>query len=109
MQLASTAMIAAMFALSLQLLVGGAGMVSLAQAAFFGLGAYAVYLLGRTLGRPPPILVSLPASAPMTTSRRSRGRGHRRGDDRAFRIAHARLLLPDDHPGLRTDAVLRLP
>jgi hypothetical protein len=35
MQLASTAMIAAMFALSLQLLVGGAGMVSLAQAAFF--------------------------------------------------------------------------
>jgi branched-chain amino acid transport system permease protein len=63
MQLASIAMIAAMFALSLQLLVGGAGMVSLAQAAFFGLGAYTVYLLGRTLGRPPSILVSLPASA----------------------------------------------
>lgn len=35
MQLASTAMIAAMFGLSLQLLVGGAGMVSLSQAAFF--------------------------------------------------------------------------
>ena len=50
MQLASTAMIAAMFALSLQLLVGGAGMVSLAQAAFFGLGAYAVHLLGRVHG-----------------------------------------------------------
>ena len=45
MQLASTAMIAAMFALSLQILIGGAGMVSLAQAAFFGLGAYAVHLL----------------------------------------------------------------
>jgi branched-chain amino acid transport system permease protein len=63
MQLASTAMIAAMFALSLQLLVGGAGMVSLAQAAFFGLGAYTVYLLGRMLGGAPSILLSLPASA----------------------------------------------
>jgi branched-chain amino acid transport system permease protein len=63
MQLASTAMIAAMFALSLQLLVGGAGMVSLAQAAFFGLGAYTVYLLGRILGSAPSILLSLPASA----------------------------------------------
>jgi branched-chain amino acid transport system permease protein len=63
MQLASTAMIAAMFALSLQLLLGGAGMVSLAQAAFFGLGAYAVHLLGRALGGPPSILLSLPTSA----------------------------------------------
>ncbi|MEJ0019993.1 MAG: hypothetical protein WDN25_26285 [Acetobacteraceae bacterium] len=63
MQLASTAMVAAMLALSLQLLVGGAGMVSLAQAAFFGLGAYAVHLLGRALGGPPSILLSLPASA----------------------------------------------
>jgi branched-chain amino acid transport system permease protein len=63
MQLASTAMIAAMFALSLQLLVGGAGMVSLAQAAFFGIGAYAVHLLGQMLGGPPPILLSLPFSA----------------------------------------------
>ena len=63
MQLATTAMIAAMFALSLQLLVGGAGMVSLAQAAFFGIGAYAVHLLGRALGGPPPILLSLPFSA----------------------------------------------
>jgi len=63
MQLASTAMIAAMFALSLQLLVGGVGMISLAQAAFFGLGAYAVHLLGRALGAAPSILLSLPASA----------------------------------------------
>ncbi len=63
MQLASTAMIAAMFGLSLQLLVGGAGMVSLAQAAFFGLGAYAVYLTGRILDTPPSIWLSLPASA----------------------------------------------
>jgi branched-chain amino acid transport system permease protein len=63
MQLATAAMIAAMFALSLQLLVGGAGMVSLAQAAFFGIGAYAVHVLGQILGGPPPILLSLPFSA----------------------------------------------
>src|SRR5262245_2082596 len=61
-QLASTAMVAAMFALSLQLLVGGAGMVSLGQAGFFGLGAYAVHLLGRWTGA-PSIFVSLPFSA----------------------------------------------
>lgn len=62
-QLASGAIITAIFALSLQLLVGGTGMVSLAQAAFFGIGAYAVYLLGRTMGGAPPILLSLPAAA----------------------------------------------
>ena len=49
MQLASTALIAAMFALSLQILVGAAGLVSLAHAGFFGLGAYTVYLLGGAL------------------------------------------------------------
>ena len=38
-------MIYAMFALSLQLLVGGAGLVSLGHAAFFGIGAYATTLL----------------------------------------------------------------
>jgi len=63
MQLASTAMIAAMFALSLQVLVGGAGLVSLAHGAFFGLGAYAVYLLTQALGGPPLIFLSLPAAA----------------------------------------------
>ncbi|MEI7713176.1 MAG: branched-chain amino acid ABC transporter permease [Rhodospirillales bacterium] len=58
MQLASTALIASMFALSLQLLVGGVGLVSLAHAGFFGLGAYTVYLLG-----PVPALFSLPVAA----------------------------------------------
>jgi branched-chain amino acid transport system permease protein len=58
MQLASTALIAAMFALSLQLLVGGVGLVSLAHAGFFGLGAYTVYLLG-----PASVLLSLPVAA----------------------------------------------
>jgi branched-chain amino acid transport system permease protein len=61
LQLASTALVSAMFALSLQLLVGGAGMVSLGHAAFFGVGAYAVYLL------PPGLSIglTLPAAALM--------------------------------------------
>jgi branched-chain amino acid transport system permease protein len=58
-QLASTALVSAMFALSLQLLVGGAGMVSLGHAAFFGVGAYAVYLLPAGLS----IALTLPAAA----------------------------------------------
>ena len=58
MQLASTALIAAMFALSLQLLTGGVGLVSLAHAGFFGLGAYSIYLIG-----PQPIFLTLPAAA----------------------------------------------
>ncbi len=57
MQLASTALIGAMFALSLQILVGAAGLVSLAHAGFFGLGSYTVYMLGVR-----SIFISLPAS-----------------------------------------------
>ncbi len=57
MQLASTAMVAALFALSLQVLVGATGLVSLAQAGFFGLGAYTVHLLGS-----PPVWITLPAA-----------------------------------------------
>ncbi len=61
MQLASTALIAAMFALSLQVLVGGVGLVSLAHAGFYGLGAYSVYLLGLPkLGL--SVAVTLPAA-----------------------------------------------
>jgi branched-chain amino acid transport system permease protein len=63
LQLGSTAAIAAMFALSLQLLVGAAGMVSLAHGAFFGLGAYAVHLTTQALGAAPHIALSLPAAA----------------------------------------------
>ena len=63
LELAATALIAAMFALSLQLLVGGAGMVSLAHAAFFGLGAYAVHLADQALDSPPSILLTLLAAA----------------------------------------------
>ncbi|MCD0502522.1 branched-chain amino acid ABC transporter permease, partial [Bordetella petrii] len=43
--LAIKLMIYAIFALSLQLLVGGAGLISLGHAAFFGIGAYAAALL----------------------------------------------------------------
>jgi branched-chain amino acid transport system permease protein len=55
MQLASIALVAAMFALSLQILVGASGLVSLGQAGFFGLGAYTAWLSGGMT-----IFVSLP-------------------------------------------------
>jgi branched-chain amino acid transport system permease protein len=45
LQLVSKIMIMAVFAMSLDLLVGYAGLVSLGHAAFFGIGAYALYLL----------------------------------------------------------------
>ena len=43
--LITTAMIGAMLALSLQLLVGATGLVSLGHGAFYGLAAYMVYLV----------------------------------------------------------------
>ena len=62
LQLASTAMVSAMFALSLQLLVGGTGLVSLGHAAFFGIGAYTVYLMA-AFGPAQSVLLTLPAAA----------------------------------------------
>lgn len=62
LQLGSTALIGAMFALSLQLLVGATGLVSLAHGAFYGLGAYGTYLLSQGLGGAPSIFLSLPVS-----------------------------------------------
>ena len=59
----SAALVAALFALSLQLLVGGAGMVSLGHAGFFGLGAYAVWFLSPGGGAAPSIFLTLPAAA----------------------------------------------
>jgi branched-chain amino acid transport system permease protein len=44
-ELGTTAMIAAMLALSLQLLVGATGLVSLGHGAFYGLAAYVVFLI----------------------------------------------------------------
>ena len=63
MELASTALIWAMFALSFQLLLGGVGLVSLGHAAFFGIGAYTGHLLTNATGVAPSILISLPAAA----------------------------------------------
>lgn len=60
--LASTALLAGMLALGLQLLVGGAGMVSLGHAGFFGVGAYAVYLVVSALGGSASVLQTLPAA-----------------------------------------------
>lgn len=62
LQLGSTALVTAMFALSLQLLVGGTGLVSLGHAAFFGIGAYTVRYAG-LLGPSPSVLVTIPAAA----------------------------------------------
>ena len=54
-------MIYAVFALSLELLVGGAGLVCFGQAAFFGIGAYAAVLLSPQY-EPAGLLWLLPAA-----------------------------------------------
>ena len=57
--LVTTAMIAAMLALSLQLLVGATGLVSLGHGAFYGLAAYVTYLVSPE-GAAKPIWLTLP-------------------------------------------------
>jgi len=64
--LITKAMIAAMFALSLHLLVGGTGLVSLGHGAFYGLAAYVVYLVSPE-GAPRPIWMTLPAAITMAS------------------------------------------
>lgn len=59
----ATALVGALFALSLQLLVGGVGMISLGHAAFFGVGAYTVWFLTPTGGPAPSMLLTLPMAA----------------------------------------------
>jgi branched-chain amino acid transport system permease protein len=61
-ELVSKVMIYAIFALSLELLVGGAGLVCFGHAAFFGIGAYSVVLLSPVDG-PGNVLWLLPAGA----------------------------------------------
>lgn len=61
LELVSTAVVFAMFALSLQLLVGVTGLVSLGHAAFFGVGAYAIHLMGAH-GPSISVLITLPAA-----------------------------------------------
>src|SRR3546814_21191276 len=59
--LAIKIMIYSIFALSLQLLVGGAGLVSLGHAAFFGIAAYTTTLLSPDSG-PGNLLWLVPAA-----------------------------------------------
>ena len=59
--LLTTAMTAAMLALSLQLLVGATGLVSLGHGAFYGLAAYVVFLLSPE-GAARPIWLTLPCA-----------------------------------------------
>jgi len=60
-ELGTYALISAMLALSLQLLVGCTGLVSLDHAAFYGLAAYTVYLI-TPANEARSILVTLPAA-----------------------------------------------
>jgi branched-chain amino acid transport system permease protein len=55
-------MVYAIFALSLELLVGGTGLVCFGQAAFFGIGAYAAVLLGANTSDGGSVLWLLPAA-----------------------------------------------
>ena len=59
--LGTSAMIAAMLALSMQLLVGATGLVSLGHGAFYGLAAYAVYLISPETAA-QPIWITLPVA-----------------------------------------------
>ena len=59
--LGTTAMIAAMLALSMQLLVGATGLVSLGHGAFYGLAAYTVYLISPE-NAAQPIWITLPVA-----------------------------------------------
>jgi branched-chain amino acid transport system permease protein len=60
--LVSKIMIFAIFALSLELLVGGTGLVCFGHAAFFGIGGYAAVLLASRHQDPVSLLWLLPAS-----------------------------------------------
>ena len=55
-------MIFALFALSLELLIGATGLVCFGQAAFFGVGAYAAVLLSPASGEPASVFWILPAA-----------------------------------------------
>ena len=73
-ELGTYALIAAMLALSLQLLVGCTGLVSLGHAAFYGLAAYTVYLITPATAAACSILVTLPLAVAVAGARRARGR-----------------------------------
>lgn len=55
-------MIYALLALSLEVLVGGTGLICFGQAAFFGIGAYAAVKFTPSTGEAPSVLLALPIS-----------------------------------------------
>ena len=73
-------LVLAIFAMSLDLLVGFTGLVSFGHAAYFGIAAYAVAILRASDGRPACGTCCPPRSA---------WRPVRRLRDRALRAAHA--------------------
>ena len=91
----------AIFALSLELLVGATGLVSLGHAAFFGIGAYATVLA---------VAGSRRRLARAGCCRwRSAARPRTRSCVGALQPAHARRLLHHGDAGVRADGVLRVP
>jgi branched-chain amino acid transport system permease protein len=62
LSLVSKMAVLGLFALGLQLLVGGAGLVSLGQAGFFAVGAYTLHLF-QAPGAPLSLFVSMPLAA----------------------------------------------
>lgn len=67
LQLLSKMMIMAIFAMSLNLLVGFAGLISFGHAAFFGLGAYALFVLSPQ-HEAASLWTSLPIAVAVTTA-----------------------------------------
>ncbi len=63
----ATTLVAALFALSLQMLVGAAGIISLGHAALFGVGAYSVWFL-TPAGGTASVFVTLPAAVGLAGS-----------------------------------------
>ncbi len=96
-QMVARMMIMAIFAMSLDLLQGVTGLVSLGHAAYFGLAGYALAFL-------------TPAGEPVslwwTCRSRCSASGAGRAGHRLLRGAHARHLLHHGHDGLRADGVL---
>ena len=88
--LASQILIAAIFALSLNLLVGFGGMTSLGHASYLGVAAYISALLTSQYGFGH-------GTAAIALDRRHHGDG---GRFRRHRAARQRARLPDDHAGV---------
>ena len=90
-------LIMAIFALSLDLLVGHTGLVSFGHAAYFGVAAYALALISpkyeaANLWLTLPAAMAVAALAALV--------------NRLFRRPHRRRLLHHGHPRLRADALL---